>query len=77
MNDFQLRPYRIAAELDTMFNDKHLTGIGTLQFLGANQLLLNDDFGGLSSQQISCLENGDCIKGNLVVNNERQGFNCR
>ena len=38
MNDFQLRPYRIAAELDTMFNNKHLTGIGTLKFLGANQM---------------------------------------
>lgn len=47
LEDFKLRPYKIAAEIDSMFNDKHLTGIGTLQFLGANQLLLNDDFGGL------------------------------
>ena len=47
MNDFQLRPYRIAAELDTMFNDKHLTGIGTLKFLGANQMILTDEFAGL------------------------------
>ena len=46
MKDFQLRPYRIAAEIDSMFNDKHLTGIGTLQFLGANQIILNDEFGG-------------------------------
>jgi hypothetical protein len=43
-----LRPYRIAAELDTMFNNKHLTGIGRLEFLGANQLLLNEEFGGIS-----------------------------
>ncbi len=48
MNDMQLRPYRIAAEIDTMFNDKHLTGIGTLQFLGANQIILNDEFAGLT-----------------------------
>ena len=47
MNDFQLRPYRIAAELDTMFNNKHLTGIGTLKFLGANQMILTDEFAGL------------------------------
>lgn len=47
LKDFQLRPYRIAAELDSMFNDKHLTGIGTLQFLGANQILLTDEFAGL------------------------------
>ena len=44
----ELRPYKIAAEIDTMFNDKHLTGIGKLQFLGANQIILNDEFAGLS-----------------------------
>lgn len=48
LQDFKLRPYRIAAEIDTMFNNKHLTGIGELQFLGANQILLNDEFAGLS-----------------------------
>lgn len=47
MADFDLRPYRIAAELDTLFNNTHLTGIGTLQFLGCNQMLLNDELGGL------------------------------
>lgn len=46
LKDFQLRPYRIAAEIDSMFNDKHLTGIGTLQFLGANQIVLTDEFAG-------------------------------
>ena len=48
LKDFQLRPYRIAAEIDTMFNDKRLTGIGKLNFLGANQLILNDEFAGIS-----------------------------
>lgn len=47
MKDFQLRPYKIAAEIDSMFNDKHLTGIGTLKFLGASQLILSDEFAGL------------------------------
>ena len=47
MKDFELRPYKIAAELDSMFNDKHLTGIGKLEFLGANQLILTDEFAGL------------------------------
>jgi hypothetical protein len=36
LKDFQLRPYKIAAEIDSMFNDKHLTGIGKLEFLGGN-----------------------------------------
>ena len=47
MKDFELRPYKIAAEIDSMFSDKHLTGIGTLQFLGANQMILTDEFAGL------------------------------
>ena len=48
LKDFQLRPYMIAAEIDSMLNGKHLTGIGDLQFLGANQLILNDEFAGVS-----------------------------
>ena len=47
MKDFELRPYKIAAEIDSMFNGKHLTGIGELEFLGANQMILTDEFGGL------------------------------
>ena len=47
MKDFELRPYKIAAEIDSMFNNKHLTGIGTLQFVGANQMILTDEFAGL------------------------------
>lgn len=47
LKDFQLRPYRIAAEIDSMFNKKHLTGIGRLNFLKANQIILNNEFAGL------------------------------
>lgn len=50
LKDFQLRPYRIAAEIDSMFNGQHLTGIGQLQFLGANQILLTDEYGGICIQ---------------------------
>ena len=48
LEDFQLRPYRIAAEIDTLFNNQRLTGIGLFQFLGANQIILNDEFAGLT-----------------------------
>lgn len=48
LEDFQLRPYRIAAEIDTLFNNQKLTGIGTFQFLGCNQIILNDEFAGLT-----------------------------
>jgi len=42
-----LRPYKIAAEIDSMLDGKHLTGIGNLEFLGANQILLTDEYAGL------------------------------
>ena len=48
LKGFSLRPYKIAAEIDSMFNGKHLTGIGELEFLGANQLVINDEFAGFS-----------------------------
>ena len=47
MKDFELRPYKIAAELDSMFSDQRLTGIGKLEFLGANQMILTDEYAGL------------------------------
>ena len=47
LTDFELRPYRIAAELDSAFDGKHLTGIGKLEFLGANQIILTDEYAGL------------------------------
>ena len=46
--DNQLRPYRLAAEIDSTFNGRHLTGIGTLDFLGMKQIVLNDEFAGLT-----------------------------
>lgn len=47
LKDFELRPYKIAAEIDSMFNDQKLTGIGRLEFLGANQIILTDEYAGL------------------------------
>lgn len=47
MKDFQLRPYKIAAELDSMLNNQKLTNIGKLEFLGANQMILSDEFAGI------------------------------
>ena len=48
LGDFALRPYKIAAEIDSMFNKKRLTGIGTVDFIGANQIVLSDEFAGLT-----------------------------
>ena len=47
LRDYALRPYKIAGEIDSMFNLKKLTGIGYLEFMGANQIVLTDEFAGL------------------------------
>lgn len=47
LKDFSLRPYKIAAEIDSLFNKKKLTGIGELQFASANLANHNDEFAGL------------------------------
>lgn len=47
LEDFDLRPYRIAAELDSMLDKQKLTGIGLLEFLGASQIVLNSEYAGL------------------------------
>ena len=47
LTDFQLRPYRIAAELDSMLDKKRLTGIGKLEFVGASQIILTDEYAGI------------------------------
>lgn len=70
LNDLALRPYKIAAEIDTMFDNKHLTGIGTLQFLGANQIILNDEFAGLSLMY-QAVHGGEDKKGMLNPKDEQ------
>jgi hypothetical protein len=47
LKDFELRPFRIAAEIDSMFNNKRLTGIGNIEFVGASRTTLTDEYAGL------------------------------
>lgn len=37
LKDMQLRPFKIAAELDAMLTEARLTGIGNMEFLGSSQ----------------------------------------
>jgi hypothetical protein len=59
-----LRPYRIAAELDSMLDKQHLTGIGEVEFLGANQLIINEEFAGVSLMY-NVIHGGEDKKGML------------
>ena len=53
LKDFQLRPFKIAAELDYMFNKKRLTGIGLLQFLSAQEKVLSDEYAAVCLKYIA------------------------
>ena len=48
LNDHSLRPYLIMQEIDGMFNESKLAGIGTLQFYRADNLTLSPQIGGYS-----------------------------
>ena len=48
LNDNSLRPYLIMQEIDTMFNESQMAGIGTLQFVRADALTLSPQIGGYS-----------------------------
>ena len=58
LKDFQLRPFKIAAELDYMFNDKKLTGIGYTQFLSAQEKVLSDEYAAVCLKYI-CYHGGE------------------
>lgn len=47
MEDFKLRPYSIAGEIDAMINKSHFFE-GIANFIGAKQLILNDYVGGIT-----------------------------
>lgn len=48
LDDISLRPYLIMEELDIMFNQAKLSGIGNLQFHRADALTLSPQIGGYS-----------------------------
>ena len=48
LNENSLRPYLIMQEIDNMFNEAKLAGIGTLQFWRADHLTLSPWIGGYS-----------------------------
>lgn len=73
LGDFKMRPYRIAAEIDTMLNNKHLTGIGELQFMGASQILLTDEFAGISLMYTAI--HGEDDKKNMLDPQEQIEYN--
>lgn len=50
LDERSLRPYLIMEEIDNMFNESKMAGIGTLQFYRADALVLSPWIGGYSMQ---------------------------
>lgn len=46
IGDYQVRPLKIVGYVDGILNECKLSGIGTFNFLGCNQLLLNQELSG-------------------------------
>lgn len=61
LGDFELRPYRIAGEIDSMLNGARLTGIGLLNFLSAEQNVYDEEFGGITLSYLAIHGNEDKV----------------
>ena len=46
LGNYRIRPLKIAGYIDGILNEAKLSGIGTFNFLGCNELILNEDLGG-------------------------------
>ena len=53
LDDYKLRPYQIAGYIDGMLNETKLSGIGTLQFMGASEIVMNEYLGGIVLRYIA------------------------
>ena len=59
LDDYKLRPHQIAGYIDGILNQCRLTGIGTLNFLGASQFVLNEYLGGIMLRYVATHGNDD------------------
>lgn len=48
LGDYRIRPLKIAGYIDGLLNNAKLSGIGTLNFLGCNEIVLNENLAGYS-----------------------------
>ena len=63
LEDYQLRPMKIAGIIDGLLNKTKLSGIGELQFLGLDQLVLSEELTGYSLTFLATHGNDDNLPG--------------
>ena len=61
MDNYQIRPLKIAGYIDGILNKAKLTGIGTLEFMGCNELVLDEVLSGYTLSYRAVHGNDDRI----------------
>lgn len=63
LGDYKLRPLKIAGIIDGILADTKLSGIGTLEFLSLEQLILSEDLNGYTLSFLATHGNDDKLPG--------------
>lgn len=63
IGDYRLRPLKIAGYIDGILNDARLSGIGVFNFMGCNELILNEDLAGYTLTYRAIHGNDDKLPG--------------
>lgn len=63
LNDFKLRPIQIVGYIDGILNNLQLSGIGHINFVGCNELILSEDLSGYCLMYIATHGTDDLIPG--------------
>lgn len=61
LGNFDLRPYRIAGEIDSMLDKTHLTGIGELEFVSCAPYIYDEEFAGVTLTYLAIRGNEDKV----------------
>lgn len=61
LGNYRIRPLKIAGYIDGILNKARLSGIGTFQFMGCNQLVLNETLSGYTLMYRAVHGNDDKI----------------
>ena len=61
IGNYRVRPLKIAGYIDGILNKARLSGIGTFQFMGCNQLILNEELSGYTLMYRAVHGNDDKI----------------
>lgn len=63
LGNYQLRPIKILGIIDGILNGARLSGIGTLQFAGAEEVVYSEDLAGYTAMYVATHGNDDKLEG--------------